>query len=281
MFRAAITANNFLIARRYRDHTEPVPPLGWFQYSLLFIKEFYATIYSTSWSLPFQSFTQRLCPGSTSTASTVLPVLLIHGYGCNSGYWHSMSKALQQAGISHGAVDLEPVLGSIDAYASQLQQAIDALCLSCGSDRVVLVGHSMGGLAARAYLRARGDARVARVITLATPHYGTAVANYGIGINSAQMRWTNDDGVGGANAWLRQLERDESSATRAMISSIYTPHDNIVSPHSSCHLPGARNIVLPRIGHVAFALHPAVQACVIEEIRLASKAIPDSARKMA
>ena len=23
------------------------------------------------------------------------PVLLIHGYGCNSGYWHSMSRALR------------------------------------------------------------------------------------------------------------------------------------------------------------------------------------------
>jgi hypothetical protein len=118
------------------------------------------------------------------------------------------------------------------------------------------------------------------VITLATPHYGTALANYGIGINSAQMRWTNDDGVG-ANAWLRQLDRDESSATRAMITAIYTPHDNIVSPHSSCHLPGARHIVMPRIGHVAFALHPAVQARVIEEIRLASQGMPASARKMA
>jgi triacylglycerol lipase len=274
-FRGAITANNFLIARRYRDRTESAS-LSWFQCAVLFIKEFYATMYITSWSLPFQTFTQRLCP-----ASTALPVLLIHGYGCNSGYWHSMSKALQQAGISHAAVDLEPVLASIDAYSAQLQQAVDALCQSCGSERVVLVGHSMGGLAARVYLRARGAARVARVITLATPHYGTALANYGIGINSAQMRWSNDDGVGGANAWLRQLCRDESSATRAIVTSIYTPHDNIVSPHSSCHLPGALNVVMPRIGHVAFALHPAVQARVIEEVRLASHAMPDSAHKMA
>lgn len=275
IFRGAITANNFLIAWHYRDQTELAPPLGWFRCGRLFFTEFYATMVSTSWSLPFQSFTQRLCP-----ASTTLPVLLIHGYGCNSGYWHSMSKALQQAGISHGAVDLEPVLDSIDAYASQLQLAIDALCTSCGSDRVVLVGHSMGGLAARAYLRARGTARVARVITLATPHYGTALANYGVGINSAQMRRTNDDREGGASAWLRQLDRDESRVMRAMITAIYTPHDNIVSPHSSCQLPGARNIVMPRIGHVAFALHPAVQARVTEEIRLASYGTAASTRKM-
>ncbi len=39
-----------------------------------------------------------------------------------------------------------------------------------GASQVVLVGHSMGGLVARAYLRRYGGAKVRRLITIGTPH---------------------------------------------------------------------------------------------------------------
>jgi pimeloyl-ACP methyl ester carboxylesterase len=37
------------------------------------------------------------------------PVLLLHGYGCNSGYWAHLAPRLDAARISHASVDLEPV----------------------------------------------------------------------------------------------------------------------------------------------------------------------------
>jgi hypothetical protein len=40
-------------------------------------------------------------------------------------------------------------------------------------------------------------------------------------------------------------------AARALITSIYTHHDNIVAPQTSSVLPGARNIAFGGVGHVA------------------------------
>ncbi len=69
-----------------------------------------------------------------------------------------------------------------------VSRAISEILLATGDKKVVLVGHSMGGLAIREYLQRRGPDgqprwwvdpslesghRVARVVTIGTPHYGT------------------------------------------------------------------------------------------------------------
>lgn len=261
LFRALISANNFFIAWRYRSETPPSHRIGWRQAFRLFADEFKATMWSSSWSMPFFRFTKR--PAANPIG---LPVLLIHGYACNSGYWHALSQLLARANITHYAVDLEPVLGDIDGYAMTVQRAVETVCRETGHDKIIIVAHSMGGLATRAYLRDHGSARVAKVITLGTPHYGTGLANFGIGINARQMRREGSVRRNVPSEWLRLLEKSESAATRALFVSIFSHHDNIVSPQTSSCLPGARNIEFHGIGHVALALNPEIQAQVLEEI---------------
>ncbi len=128
----------------------------------------------------------------------------------------------------------------------------------------------MGGLVARAYLRDHGSAQVRRVITLGTPHRGTGLANFGWGRNSRQMRWTGRANSGEESPWLRQLLATEDESHRKLYVSIFSHHDNIVSPQQSSRLPGAVNIEVNGIGHVALAFAPQVQQIVIEEILRAS-----------
>jgi triacylglycerol esterase/lipase EstA (alpha/beta hydrolase family) len=106
-------------------------------------------------------------------------------------------------------VDLEPPGASIDDFAPQVRAAIEQLCAATGQQRVVIVGHSMGGLVARAYLRRYGAEAVARVITLGTPHQGTALslARYGIGQNVQQMLYDSE--------WLRALAAGEANRNAA------------------------------------------------------------------
>jgi triacylglycerol esterase/lipase EstA (alpha/beta hydrolase family) len=203
-------------------------------------------------------------------ASSTLPVLLIHGYVCNSGYWQRLSQVLSRASVNHYAIDLEPVFGSIDDYVPLIHRAVEAICAETGQQQVIIVAHSMGGLAARAYLRAQGSVRIAQVITLGTPHYGTALASRGPGRNSRQMEWNGESRYGESNAWLAQLAASESAETRALITSIYSYQDNIVAPQLSSHLEGANNIALTGMGHVALALNPTVQQHVLEQIRRVS-----------
>lgn len=267
LLRMLITANNFRLSWRIRSATPPEHRLNPRRAMRLFLEEFKSTMLTSSWSMPFCAFTHREVPGAQG-----LPVLLIHGYGCNSGYWHSMSRRLHKAGISHHAVSLEPMFADIDSFVPALQQSIAELHRACGGKRVVLVAHSMGGLVARAYLRAHGATDIARIITLGTPHRGTGLASFGLGSNCTQMAWDPDAGDGCPSDWLRQLEACEEPDWRNLFVSIYTYQDNIIAPQSSSHLAGARNIALSGVGHVALGLNAGVQDLVITEIRAAEAA---------
>lgn len=183
-----------------------------------------------------------------------LPVLLLHGFGANSGLWRLLAQRLHAAGISHATLDLEPVLGSIDDYADLIDARATMLCKATGASELIVIGHSMGGLAARAWMRRHGSARVAQLITLGTPHFGSWLASYGSGINAGQMVPPGDD----AGAWLNQLATSETPAMRARVLSIWSRHDNIVSPQDAALLPGATHVALDLVGHVALGFDPAV-----------------------
>ncbi|MES2296050.1 MAG: hypothetical protein V4582_03365 [Pseudomonadota bacterium] len=270
--RLAITANNFASSARHSSATPAPHQLGARAGARLFIEEFIATLSFSSWNMARARPGQRIHAGSAA-----LPVLLVHGYGCNGGYWDLLRPRLDAARISHAWIDLEPLLADIDSYVPALAGAVDALCRASGAGAVIIVSHSMGGLAARAYLRQCGGAdaaRVAHLITLGTPHHGTCLAKQAPGQNALQMRWSGAPGQepaqvqtqARADTWLGALAASESAHTRARITSIFSHHDNIVAPQTSARLPGASNIELGGVGHVALGRNARVLACVMAHI---------------
>jgi triacylglycerol esterase/lipase EstA (alpha/beta hydrolase family) len=256
--RLLINLNNFVLAACFASPTPAAFRLGLRGRLRLLAEEFRESMLATSWRMPRGAARTRIHPGTAQ-----VPVLLLHGYGCNSGYWAHLLPLLDAARISHASVDLAPIGGAIDTYAEAVQCAVDKLCAATGAPQVAIVAHSMGGLVARAWMRAHGSARLARLITLGTPHHGTALARFGLGANAAQMRCS---GPGRGSAWLQTLAAAETDATRERITSIYTHHDNIVSPQTSSVLPGARNIAFGGIGHVALGSNPRVLAQVMREL---------------
>ena len=60
----------------------------------------------------------------------------------------------------------------IQEYASELKSIIQLAKDCTGSEQVILIGHSMGGLVSRKYMVDYGNTSVNKLITLATPHYG-------------------------------------------------------------------------------------------------------------
>lgn len=263
LVRMLITANNFGLSWIYRSVTPFDHRLGRLAAVRLFLLEYCASMVTSSWTMGFCTFRDR--PGTAGTA----PVLLVHGYGCNSGYWHFMSRSLSRAGIAHYGIDLEPMFAGIDRFVPALHDRIEEICRTTGQERLVIVAHSMGGLVARAYLRDHGAHRVLRVITLGTPHRGTGLARFGAGQNVREMLWTGDAENGRCSAWLANLALREDLALRPLFVSIFSHQDNIVAPQLSSQLPGAVNIEFNGIGHVALGLHPRVQQEVIAAIRSA------------
>jgi pimeloyl-ACP methyl ester carboxylesterase len=259
--RLAINANNFAMSARFASPTPDQFRLGLAGRLRLFAEEFKASMLQTSLYMPRAAAHSRVYP-----QSPVPPVLLLHGYGCNSGYWAHLVPLLDAARISHATVDLEPVIGDIDDYVPLVERAVRDLCAQAHAGKVAIVAHSMGGLVARAWMRRHGSARLARLITLGTPHHGTALASFGLGANALQMRCGPGDGEAAGSAWLRELAAGEDAATRALVTSIYTHHDNIISPQTSSRLPGARNIEFGGVGHVALGGNPRILVQVMREL---------------
>ena len=177
-------------------------------------------------------------------------VVLVHGLFCNRGIWTPWLRRLRTRGVPFSAVNLEPLFSSIDRYAAAIDSAVEQMARATGQP-VLLVGHSMGGLAIRAWLDAFGaDDRVHRVVTIATPHQGTWLARWAHTTNGRQMRLGSD--------WLRRLQAREPASRQQRITCFFSDCDNIVFPAEVATLAGADNRHLPGTGHVQMVFHAAV-----------------------
>lgn len=177
-------------------------------------------------------------------------LVLVHGFVCNRGLWNAWYPRLIERGIPFVGVNLEPIFGQIDDYALQVEAAVEALHRSTGLAPVV-VAHSMGGLAVRAWLRATGPSvanRVHHVVTLGTPHAGTSLARFGFSPNSRQMISTG--------LWLDGLKRFETSGVFAGFTCVFSNCDNIVFPASTAVLANSQAVHIPACAHVQMADHP-------------------------
>jgi triacylglycerol lipase len=188
-------------------------------------------------------------------AARPLPLLLIHGYQCNRGFWFWLRRKLEAAGWIVATHSLEPVYADIDSYSEGIARRIAEVLAATGAPQLILVGHSMGGLASRAYLRRHGTEKVARLVTLGSPHKGTHLARLGLGPNARQMRVGSD--------WLHALQAPLPPAS----VSIYSVHDNYVYPQQACStLEGANNVAISGVGHLGMALSPRVLGSLMEAL---------------
>ncbi len=194
-----------------------------------------------------------------ASISAKIPVILVHGYLCNHRIWDDQVAHLHAQGHATLAVNLEPLFTSIDDYAASVHTAVEALRQHTGARQVALVGHSMGGLAIRAYVRAHGASAVARIITLGTPHVGTQVLFNDRTPNGLQMQWNS--------TWLQALAAQETPALRALMRIAITPQDNIVYPQRAQVLPGVSATIFSGIGHVQMCTHPPVLAWVCAQVQ--------------
>ena len=181
-------------------------------------------------------------------------VVLVHGFLCNRGVWLPWLPELRARGHAYVALTLEPAFGSVDDYVAAIDTAMRQVQAATGLPPV-LVGHSMGGLAARAWLRTLAQPpaqRVYRILTLGTPHHGTWPARFSHTTNGMQMRLDSP--------WLQALAASEGAAQRALFSCWYSDCDNIVYPTRSATLDGADNHLLHGLGHVHMLYAPQVRA---------------------
>ena len=244
--RAGLNAVTWAFASAFAS---PAPALGPMRRLRLVVVEYLAFLLTFLLVIPFE----RLWMPADRPAPGRRPVLLVHGYGCSRGVWWLLRRRLEAAGHSVATVSLVPPYTSIGKLVPQLNARIEALCAATGSQQVSLVAHSMGGLVCRSYLARHGIARVDRLLTLATPHQGSELARFGIGQNAREM--TPD------SLWLNDMAAERLAIP---VASLRNPYDNYSMPQDKQRLPGARDVELPPVGHLAMLYDAGVARLLIE-----------------
>lgn len=231
----------------------------------VWLRETSASVRAFDWRMPFRA---GFAAPPIARDARRPAVLLVHGYLCNRAVWKPWLDAGGFAGCNVATVDLSPPFGDLDGYADVIHVAVERLREASGADRIVVVAHSMGGLALRCYLRRYGDAAIARVLTIASPHDGTLLARFGHGRNARQMQ--------PGSRLLAELAASEDAARRAKFVCIATQDDNLIVPRASALLPGARHHALDGVGHLATLEDRRVWEIVEREIALAARRAPQA-----
>lgn len=205
-------------------------------------------------------------PVSTPAGTTALPtghpdrppVVLLHGFVDNRSVFVLLRRSLARHGWHHlESLNYSPLTCDIRTAAELLGRHIEEICARTGHREVDIVGHSLGGLIARYYVqRLGGDRRVRTLVTLGTPHGGTAVAP-----------------LAGAHPIVRQMRsgsvpieelRLPAPGCRTRFVSFWSELDQVIVPVEAACVDhpdlDVVNVRVTGVGHLALPVHPAVAA---------------------
>lgn len=184
------------------------------------------------------------------------PVVLIGGVASRLGSWNHWLSRLDDAGIAARAVSA-PRMGfaSIADDMQAIDSAVRGVMELTGASRVHLVGHSKGGVAARAYAAAHPEL-VEKVVAVGSPLQGSWAAH----ALSTLRRLPFLDRV--IPAFVDDLAYSSSYVSKATaiddrVTSIFSPvFDGIVTERSA-RLAGGTNI--PASGNIVLLNHALLQ----------------------
>jgi pimeloyl-ACP methyl ester carboxylesterase len=186
------------------------------------------------------------------------PVLCIHGFTQDRTNFSAIRGSLWRAGRSSIAVDLGLPGRAPTRYAPALADRLADLWRAWPEGPVDLICHSMGGLLLREVLAARPElrARVGTVLTLGSPHGGTAASRGPLRL------WPEAAGLHRRSPWIEALPTLAALAPQARVITVAGTADYVVYPAETCHLEGSEAITLPGVGHAGLLIDERVLALV-------------------
>jgi len=208
---------------------------------------------------PFLLFSEDSSKGKGSQAT---PILLVHGYLQNQTDWLWFKRKLQE-NPEIGPIfslNLFPPFNSITQFSEILKEEIEKIKAETKQDKIILIGHSMGGLVCSYYsefLAKPGE--ILKVITIGSPFQGTRLAALGFGENVKEMS--------PRSSFLHHLT-SRIQQSKIPYHHIASQLDNMIVPwqsafpgHSHSHhnnLVDANKLILTDHGHLRMLVSPKV-----------------------
>jgi pimeloyl-ACP methyl ester carboxylesterase len=190
-----------------------------------------------------------LLMGDVVAAGT--PILLVHGLVDNRSIFTLLRRALRRRGFGRViTLNYSPLTQDVRSAAARLAALVEKTCEETGSERVHVIGHSLGGIVARYYVqRMGGDRRVHTLCTLGSPHAGTHAAKLWPGGVVRQLRPGSD---------LMQELAEPAPACRTRFVAFWSDLDQLIVPQRAAALEhpdlAARNVALSGIGHMSLPI---------------------------
>jgi triacylglycerol lipase len=200
------------------------------------------------------------------------PVLLVPGYGGSTAALQPLADVLTAHGRDATVVAL-PGNGTDDlnASAAALEEAAATAMERTGEESVDVVGYSAGGLVARLWVADGGADVTRRVVTLGSPHHGTSLADLAGTVApsrcpvACRQMATDSELLAGLNIG------DETPEGASWVS-VWTTHDETVTPPESARLEGALNLTVQsvcadaQVRHTDLPRSPLVQQIVLAQL---------------
>lgn len=174
-----------------------------------------------------------------------VPVLCVHGFTQDRTNFAALRRRLWRSGRPSDAIDMGLPGRHPRRYTPSLTVAIEGLDDAFPDDPIDIVCHSMGGLILRQLLVDRPDVarRIRRIVTLGSPHQGTAAARGPLSV------WPEAAGLHRRSAWIAALPDFRALAPHAEVLTVGGTADYVVYPVTTCHLPGSTAVDAEGIGH--------------------------------
>lgn len=178
------------------------------------------------------------------------PVVLIHGTSDSNGIWEKLTHNLR----TDGWAVFIPGFGNrstltVEESASQVGAYVDAVLTVTGAEKVILVGHSQGGVVARYWMHVRGGApKVKHLVSLAAPNHGTTMGGMISSIittrtaesmmNSLVQTWFGPSGFQliTGHPIINDINVDGDTESDVGYTCIATRYDSLIQPPESCFL---------------------------------------------
>ena len=197
------------------------------------------------------------------------PILFVHGFNSSGSIWSTMIGRFKKDGwtASELASFSYNSAASNATTAAVIKQKVDSIRAATGGAQVTIIGHSMGTLSARYYVRnLGGDAAVSAVVSLAGANHGTSTAIFcSFSVVSCQEM------VPGSS-FLSALNATDETWGAPRYATWWSPCDEVINPRDSALLAGADNMQTACITHSQLYQDATVYAQVRDWVRHGSAA---------
>lgn len=186
------------------------------------------------------------------------PVLFVHGYTHTASAWILFARWFRRAGYTDlDATTYNSWTLDFEGIVRQVEDEVRGILARRPGQKLVLVGHSLGGLAVRALLNSSDLApHILAVVTLGSPHQGTVLAPLGMNKLGHTLAFQGP--------LVREIEaKDRDTGVPSL--AVFSPVDNMIVPLEGLriHAPGWEELRIGPVCHVGMLYHrPTAQAAL-------------------